>query len=119
MSQSFDQPIAEAAMRLVQAVPQAQQDEYKAACESLAAYLRRAGLARTLAFLQGKKDAQRLLAQHIEEQFKLVVPWPQGTLMQSHLKADLNMYRAHVEIAQRVALWHKRMAQALFPKKAA
>ena len=114
MPKTFDQPIAEEALKLVQAVPAKERAEYKAACESLAALLRRAGLARTLAFLLSKPGAQNRLAQHLERQFRAVVILPQQSLLASHLHANLDTHRAHVEIAQCIALWHKRMAQSLF-----
>jgi len=113
----MDQPIAEAALRLVGAVPEKKRTEYKAACESLGAYLRRSGLARTLAFLRAKGEAQGLLAEHLEEQFRGLVLPPKIDLMSAHLAANLDVYRVHVEVAQRIALWHKRMAQSLIRDK--
>ena len=113
MPQTFDQTIATQAITLVQAVPANQQTEYKSACEALSALLRRVGLARTLALLRSKKGAQSLLAAHIQQQFHLALGAP-GDLLANHVQANIDTHRLHIELAQAVALWHKRMVQSLF-----
>jgi CRISPR-associated protein Cmr5 len=90
---------------------------YRAACEGLPVLLRSAGLTQAVAFLKVK---QKEIYDDIEGQFRELQYLREGeSLLQKVTQSSLPMqeYRLLCEVALLIAVWHKRMAQALLRTK--
>jgi CRISPR-associated protein Cmr5 len=94
---------------------------YRSLCESFPILLRTAGLRKTIAFLQAKgkePNEQRILLDHLTEQLRNLGRLDNSKLHDKIMAMnDLTEYRAYTQFAMQIALWHKRMAQALLRKK--
>lgn len=117
MPLTIEQQVSKKALEFVtqlRANPPETRKEYLNACQSLPALIRSSGLARALAFLRARTDVQKLLAGHIEAQFQNLGLLDSSSGLQSLLAdSTLSQHRVHVRMAMLIALWHKRISQAL------
>ena len=95
---------------------------YRALCESFPILLRSAGLAQTLSYLRAKKQGEYgELYGHLERQFRDLEFLGKEALSEKAADPRLSTadYRLYSEVAMQVALWHKRLAQALLRQREA
>jgi len=136
MSPSIERTIAGKAKELVEQRKEEterheNESEYRALCESFPILLRSAGLAQSVAFLRAKgaenrkakeKNSYAHLYDHLQQQFRNL-QFLSGAEALSERAASPQLaaseYRLYTEIAMRIALWHKRMAQAMLRQRKA
>jgi CRISPR type III-B/RAMP module-associated protein Cmr5 len=118
-AQTLEQKIAVKALELVGGLresgdaPSSAETEYRSQVEGLPAMLRSCGLARTLAFLKARGDAQKRIASHLEDQFRHSgIIGAESDLQKQLTRCSLGEYRVYARLALLVAIWHKRIAQA-------
>ena len=98
--------------------PSLPETEYRSNTEGLPALIRSCGLSRTLAFLKARSETQKLIAHHLENQFRNTGILRGDQDLQQQLAAcSLREYRAYVRLAMMIALWQKRVAQAKLRRK--
>ena len=115
---SFDGDIASLAGTLVKEQKgQDHETKYRSLCESFPFMIYHSGLCQTIGFLESKpKDPEYIsLVSHLAKQFtSLGFAAPTVEIVS---KLSPKEYRLYVHFAVRVALWHKRIAQACLIRK--
>ena len=97
-------------------LPEAKAAEYKSFCEGFPILLRTAGLLQTLLFLDAKKDHPHgALLKHLKRQFHTLGLIDKLDVDLATKVAALGTaeYMAWTRMADKIAYWHKRFAQAL------
>jgi CRISPR/Cas system CMR-associated protein Cmr5 small subunit len=114
---NLDARIATKARVLVEARKQPADDKehkeetsYRAWCEGFPVFLRTCGLLNTLAFFAQKDDERKLLCGNVQEQLREL---GYNARIEALGLADYMLYS---RVAMRIAIWHKRLAQALLRK---
>jgi len=95
---------------------------YRSLCEGLPVLLRTAGLARTVTFLDAKKNSgaeYAAMLEHMEKQLRELARDRSMNLSEwvASKECKASEYQHLSTLAFRIAYWHKRLAQALLRKK--
>ena len=113
--ETFDSKIATLAATLVQQqLGEKHEKAYRSLCESFPFMIYHSGLQKTIAFLKHKAKTAgeyKALDGHLEKQFDML-GFPS---MKSNMTS--RQLRINTTFAARIALWHKRIAQAVIEKE--
>ena len=130
---NLDREIANLALNLVEPQHKAEfteaESEYRSLVEGFPIMLRTAGLLQSVSFLKAKgrgkgnevKHPHGTLYQHLSAQFRHIRMLKDSQELASHLSdaklVPMSEYRLYCQMADRIAYWHKRMAQAYLQTK--
>lgn len=112
--------VAGLALELVQAKREDVRADYRSLCEGFPAMLRSCGAARSLAFLAARAStpgAHRELYLDFNRQLERIgLLDSKRSLLDLLCTAQLRQHRTNTRIVMLIALWHKRIAQAILKK---